>query len=115
MNSCPTGAAFSLRLAYAPRAWEDAPAQVPVNPNTPFPSNSEFLTADQIRDIWLEYNSPTRGSRIVFPFRSIPYSYLKWNEGSVRRWEIAPGEKKVLCREGEYGSTAFLLQGTEVV
>jgi len=30
----------------------------------------------------------------------------------VRRHEIAPGEKKVLCREGEYGSTAFLLQGT---
>jgi Fe-S-cluster-containing hydrogenase component 2/CRP-like cAMP-binding protein len=48
----------------------------------------------------------------VYPFRSVPYSYLKWNEGSVRKWEIRPGEKKVLCREGEYGTTAFLLQGT---
>jgi Fe-S-cluster-containing hydrogenase component 2 len=111
MNSCPTGA-LSLRRRVQPRAWEDSPEQIPVNPNTPFPADSGFLTADEMKDIWLAYESPTRGSRVVFPFRSIPYSYLKWNEGSVRKWEIAPGERKVLCREGEYGSTAFLLQGT---
>jgi Fe-S-cluster-containing hydrogenase component 2 len=111
MNSCPTGA-LSLRRRVQPRAWEDSPEQIPVNPNTPFPADSGFLTADEMRDIWLAYESPTRGSRVVFPFRSIPYSYLKWNEGSVRRYEIEPGEKKVLCRQGEYGSTAFLLQGT---
>ncbi len=111
MNSCPTGA-LSLRRRVQPRAWDDSPEQIPVNPNTSFPAASGFLTADEMRDIWLVYESPTRGSRVVFPFRSIPYSYLKWNEGSVRRWEIEPGEKKVLCKEGEYGSTAFLLQGT---
>lgn len=112
MNSCPTGA-LSLRRRVRPRAWgADSPEQVPVNPNTPFPVGSDFLTADQMRDVWLLYESPTRGPRVVFPFRSIPYSYLKWNEGAVRRWEIAPGERKVLCEEGEYGSTAFLLQGT---
>ncbi len=111
MNSCPTGA-LSLRRRVQPRAWGDSPEQIPVNPNTSFPSESGFLTADEIQDIWLSYESPTRGNRVVFPFRSIPYSYLKWNEGAVRKWEIAPGERRVLCREGEYGNTAFLLQGT---
>lgn len=112
MNSCPTGA-LSLRRRVRPRAWEDQSLeQVPVNPNTPFPEGSEFLTADEMRDVWLVYESPTRGPRVVFPFRSIPYSYLKWNEGAVRRWEIQPGDSKVLCEEGDYGSTAFLLQGT---
>jgi Fe-S-cluster-containing hydrogenase component 2 len=111
MNSCPTGA-LSLRRRVQPRAWEDSPEQIPVNPNTSFPAESGFLTADEMRDIWLAYESPTRGPRVVFPFRSIPYSYLKWNEGAVRKYEIQPGEKTVLCLEGEYGSTAFLLQGT---
>ncbi|MBY0459801.1 MAG: 4Fe-4S binding protein, partial [Gemmataceae bacterium] len=111
MNSCPTGA-LSLRRRVRPRAWEDSPEQIPVNPNTSFPKESGFLTADEMRDVWLVYESPTRGKRVVFPFRSIPYSYLKWNEGAVRRWEIEPGERKVLCEEGEYGSTAFLLQGS---
>ncbi len=111
MNSCPTGA-LSLRRRVQPRAWDDSPEQIPVNPNVAFPAESGFLTADEMREVWLAYESPGRGSRVVFPFRSIPYSYLKWNEGAVRKWEIAPGEKKVLCHEGEYGSTAFLLQGT---
>ena len=111
MNSCPTGA-LSLRRRVQPRAWEDSPEQIPVNPNTSFPEESGFLTADEIRDIWLVYSSPTGGDRVVYPFRSIPYSYLKWNEGSVRKWEIKPGEKKLLCTEGEYGTTAFLLQGS---
>ena len=111
MNSCPTGA-LSLRRRVQPRAWDDSPEQIPVNPNTSFPAESGFLTADEMQNIWLAYESPTRGSRVVFPFRSIPYSYLKWNEGAVRKWEIQPGERKLLCHEGEYGSTAFLLQGS---
>lgn len=111
MNSCPTGA-LSLRRRVRPRAWDDSPEQIPVNPNTSFPKASGFLTADEMQNVWLQYESPTRGPRVVFPFRSIPYSYLKWNEGAVRKWEIAPGERKLLCEEGEYGSTAFLLQGT---
>ncbi len=111
MNSCPTGA-LSLRRRVRPRAWDDSPEQIPVNPNTSFPKSSGFLTADEMQHVWLLYESPTRGPRIVFPFRSIPYSYLKWNEGAVRKWEIEPGERKLLCEEGEYGSTAFLLQGT---
>ncbi|VTT96703.1 cyclic nucleotide-binding protein : Cyclic nucleotide-binding domain (CNMP-BD) protein OS=Rhodopirellula sp. SWK7 GN=RRSWK_03149 PE=4 SV=1: Fer2_4: Fer4_9: cNMP_binding: Fer4_7 [Gemmataceae bacterium] len=111
MTSCPTGA-LSLRRRVQPRAWADSPTQIPVNPNTPFPADSGFLTADEIQRVWLRYVSPTRGPRVVFPFQSVPYAYLKWNEGAVRKWEIAPGEKKVLCEEGQYGSTAFMLQGS---
>jgi Fe-S-cluster-containing hydrogenase component 2 len=112
MTACPTGA-LSLRRRVQPQAWKgESPRLIPQNPNTPFPQGSGFLTADEMRDVWLYYESPTRGPRIVFPFRSIPYSYLKWNEGAVRRIEIPPGERRELCREGEFGSTAFLLQGT---
>lgn len=111
MVSCPTGA-LSLRRRVQPRSWADSPAQIPLNPNTPFAAGSGFLTADEMLDVWLHFLSPTRGPCVVFPFRSVPYSYLKWNEGAVRRWVIPAGESRVLCREGEYGSTAFLLQGT---
>src|SRR5262249_58410940 len=79
------------------------------------PAGSGFLTADEMRDVWLTYDSHRHGPRVVFPFRSIPYAYLKWNEGAVRRREVRAGERVVLYREGEYGSTAFLLQGSGVV
>jgi Fe-S-cluster-containing hydrogenase component 2/CRP-like cAMP-binding protein len=111
MTSCPTGA-LSVRRRVQPRAWEDSPDRIPVNPHAPFPAGSGFLTAAEVRDVWLWYDSPARGRRVVFPFRGVPYSYLKWNEGAVRRWEVPPGSQRVLCREGEYGNTAFLLQGT---
>ena len=111
MTACPTGA-LSVRRRVKPRAWDDSPKLIPQNPNTPFPRASGFLTADEMRDTWIVYRSPSRGLMVVYPFRSIPYSYLKWNEGSVRRWVLQPGESKLLCREGEYGSTAFLTQGT---
>src|SRR5262249_10195788 len=111
MTACPTGA-LSLRRRVQPQAWkDDSPKLIPQNPNTPFPSGSGFLTADEMRDIELEYVSPTRGKKRVKPFRSVPYAYLKWNEGAVRRIVIKPGERRELCREGEYGSTAFLLTG----
>jgi Fe-S-cluster-containing hydrogenase component 2/CRP-like cAMP-binding protein len=110
MISCPTGA-LSLRRRVQPRSWEDSLTQIPLNPNTPFPAGSGFLTADEMLDVWLYYISPTSGPKVVYPFRSIPYAYLKWNEGSVRRWVVPAGQKQLLCREGEYGSTAFLLQG----
>ena len=111
MTACPTGA-LSLRRRVQPRAWPDSPEQIPLNPNTPFPEGSGFLTADQMRDVKLDYTSPTRGPREVFPFATIPFAYLKWNEGAVRRWDIPAGGRRELCREGEYGNTAFLLRGT---
>ncbi len=110
MTSCPTGA-LSLRRRVQPRAWDDSPAAIAQNPNTPFPDGSGFLDADEMRDVWLSYSSPTRGPQVVYPFRAVPFSYLKWNEGAVRRWEVAPGTERVLCTEGEYATTAFLTQG----
>ena len=111
MNSCPTGA-LSLRRRVQPRAWEDSPTAVAQNPNTPFPDGSGFLDADEMQQVRLDYVSPSRGPQEVFPFRAVPYSYLKWNEGAVRRWDVPAGESRVLCREGEYASTAFLTDGS---
>ena len=111
MTSCPTGA-LSLRRRVRPRNWDDSLAAIPLNPNTPFPAGSDFLSADEMRAVRLRYVSPNSGPRVVYPFRSIPYAYLKWNEGAVRRWVIRPGERRTLCREGDYGSSAFLLEGT---
>jgi CRP-like cAMP-binding protein/Fe-S-cluster-containing dehydrogenase component len=43
-----------------------------------------------------------------FPlFSGLPYKFLQWNAGSVIRRYLKPGD--VLCREGDYGSTAFIL------
>ncbi len=40
-------------------------------------------------------------------FRSLPYKFLMWNSGSVWRRRVRAGD--VLCEEGEYGNTAFIL------
>ena len=40
-------------------------------------------------------------------FAGIPAKFLEWNSGSIRRHVYRPGD--VVCREGEYGSTAFLI------
>src|SRR3989440_1114852 len=40
--------------------------------------------------------------------RTLPWRYREWNQYSVVRWRLKPGEE--LCRAGEYGATAFLLQ-----
>ncbi|REJ92420.1 MAG: 4Fe-4S dicluster domain-containing protein [Planctomycetota bacterium] len=44
-------------------------------------------------------------------FAGIPHKFLQWNSGSVVRRHVHAGE--VLCREGEFGTTAFIiLKGT---
>ncbi len=40
--------------------------------------------------------------------RTLPWRYREWNQYSVVRWQLKPGEE--LCRAGDYGATAFLLQ-----
>ncbi len=40
-------------------------------------------------------------------FASVPPKFLAWNGGAVTRRRFAPGD--VICREGEYASTAFLI------
>lgn len=41
-------------------------------------------------------------------FKGIPYKFLLLNAASITRRRLKPGEK--LCTEGEYGSTAFLIE-----
>ncbi|MFO0800152.1 MAG: cyclic nucleotide-binding domain-containing protein [Gemmataceae bacterium] len=114
MTSCPTGA-LSLRRRVQPRAWDDSPDKIPQNPNTPFPEGGDFLTAEEVRNIRVYYvppGKPADQGRVIAPFASVPFAYLKWNEGAVRRWVIKPGQRKVLAWGGEYDTTAFLLTGT---
>jgi Fe-S-cluster-containing dehydrogenase component len=40
--------------------------------------------------------------------RNLPWRYREWNQYSVVRWRLAAGQE--LCRAGDYGATAFLLQ-----
>ncbi len=40
-------------------------------------------------------------------FAGVPAKFLEWNGDSIERRVFAPGE--VVCREGDYASTAFLL------
>jgi len=40
-------------------------------------------------------------------FAAIPAKFLEWNSQSIRRRRYRPGD--VVCREGEYASTAFLI------
>jgi Fe-S-cluster-containing dehydrogenase component len=40
--------------------------------------------------------------------RSLPWRHREWNQYSVIRWRLKPGEE--LCQAGDYGATAFLLQ-----
>ena len=84
MVSCPTGA-LTFRRPVSPNPWkgdEHPPVTVP---------------AEELASLTL--------------FRGVPFSFLKWNEGSVGRRELTPGT--VLCREGEYGASAFVIEDGE--
>jgi Fe-S-cluster-containing hydrogenase component 2/CRP-like cAMP-binding protein len=84
MISCPTGALTFLRPVN-PDPWKGDPAP----PAT--------VTADELAELPL--------------FRGVPFSFLKWNEGSVGRRTLRPGT--TLCNEGEYGASAFVLEDGE--
>jgi Fe-S-cluster-containing hydrogenase component 2/CRP-like cAMP-binding protein len=72
---------------------------------------------DKLKDSMEEIRKKGRGtSLIVRPeemleipiFSEIPYKFLQFNGGACLRRLLKPGE--VLCREGEYASTAYLIQ-----
>ncbi len=56
--------------------------------------NSQILTADEMLEIPI--------------FSGIPYKFLQFNGAACVRRILQPGE--ILCNQGEYGSTAFLIQ-----
>jgi len=84
--SCPTGALAFKGTVYQDRdPWADQPAD----------HRPQTIPADTLAQMPL--------------FSGIPYAFLKWNEGAVGRLECA--DQHVLCRRGEYGSTAFVIEG----
>ncbi len=109
MTACPTGA-LTLDRRVSPRSWADHPNPtkpwIPIDPDKPLPTGKGFLTASETQKVELVYVDGDE-HKSFFPFGNIPYPYLLWNEGAVRRRELKPNE--VLCRQGDFGSTAFLL------
>jgi CRP-like cAMP-binding protein/Fe-S-cluster-containing hydrogenase component 2 len=85
MVSCPTGALTNRKFIGAD-PWKN------VRPKpAPVPAN----------DL---YRHPL--------FQGVSEPFLRWNEGSVVRRHFKKGE--VICREGEFGSTAFIIEEGEV-
>ncbi len=82
MLSCPTNA-LTFRQPVTSEWWEELVRQ---------PGNSAVSAAE------LE-NHPLLGA--------LPYRFRQWNESSIVRRRVKPGDE--LCRLGDYGSTAFLL------
>ncbi|QDT04196.1 NADP-reducing hydrogenase subunit HndC [Rubripirellula lacrimiformis] len=85
--SCPTGAMQfqpSFIETQIKRVQDDMVAEK---------KDGEIVTADELVKIDL--------------FSGIPYKFLQFNGAAVVRRMMAPGD--VLCREGEYGSTAFII------
>ena len=85
MISCPTGA-LTLKAEAVVMAGVDAEDKLP----------GEALTADDLRQIPI--------------FKGVSGTFLDLNRGSVVKRTFRPGE--IVCREGEFGSTAFyILEG----
>ena len=103
MTSCPTGA-LTLNRRVSPKSWPDAPA-IPTDPAEPLPAG--FLSADAMLEVALPYQTEAGEPTTFAPFQGVPFAYLRWNEGAVRKRDVRAGD--VLCHEGEFGSTAFLL------
>ncbi len=89
--SCPTGALTFKGSIYTntqtPRdPWQDEPVK-------PISVSAEELERHPL-------------------FAGVPYAFLKWNEGAVGRVKLKPGQ--VLCEQGQYGSTAFLIESGSI-
>ena len=127
MTSCPTGALTLSRRVNPLRSFADAdeierevpkgfrpPAGAGDHPKLAYfddpahPLPPEFPPAGELQGISLPYPDEAGQARHFRPFAAIPFAFLRWNEGAVRVRRVAAGD--VLCRQGEFGSTAFLLQ-----
>jgi CRP-like cAMP-binding protein/NAD-dependent dihydropyrimidine dehydrogenase PreA subunit len=91
MVSCPTGAlTFNDEKSKQVKSpwWNE---RVTADPEAE-------VSADQLREL-----HPL--------FRALPHKFLQWNAGAVVRRRVKHGE--VLCRQGDYGATAFILLSGE--
>jgi Fe-S-cluster-containing dehydrogenase component/CRP-like cAMP-binding protein len=130
MTSCPTGALTLNRRVNPLRSFADATElerSIPRDYRPPpgagdfarlafyddpgHPLPADFLTAEQMQAVALPYVDEDGKARRFRPFAAIPFAYLRWNEGAARVRRVSAGD--VLCRQGEFGSTAFLLQEGE--
>jgi CRP-like cAMP-binding protein/formate hydrogenlyase subunit 6/NADH:ubiquinone oxidoreductase subunit I len=80
MISCPTGA-LTFKQFVKPQPWKDEP-------------KLETVRAGELAQHPL--------------FAGVSSAFLKWNEGSVVRRHFKKGD--VICREGTFGSSAFLME-----
>ena len=71
------------------------------------PTGALTLTNRPIENVRHPGNVPTQELELYPIFAGVPYKFLQWNAASVVRKIVKPGE--ILCREGEMGTTAFLL------
>ncbi len=85
MVTCPTGA-LSSRSVVDVKPWRD------IKPE-PQPVKAEELKSQRL-------------------FQGVSDAFLRWNDGSVVRREFKAGE--VICKEGEFGSTAFVIESGKV-
>ncbi len=87
MVSCPTGALTHRSIVEADPWAKESPRPSPV-------------TVNELMD------HPLPEIRRVFS--GVAYPFLQWNAKSIVRRHFKKGE--VICREGEFGSTAFLIE-----
>ena len=120
MSACPTGALTLNRRVVPKPVWEaleitdanDPRLKKLADPSQPLPAEFNFLTAEEMLRVRLPFIDENGSTRDFYPFDGIPYSFLRWNEGAVRRRQFTSGD--VLCVQGEFGSTAFLLEKGEI-
>lgn len=129
MNSCPTGA-LQLNKRIVPKPLRDAleiEGDSPLlaqleSPNTVIAKDivfyatrsgkaeSGFLSAEEMQELTFDFipEFGTPKSTLSFsPFQKVPLSYLRWNEGAVRRLVVKKGH--VLGLQGHYANTAYFL------
>jgi CRP-like cAMP-binding protein/Fe-S-cluster-containing dehydrogenase component len=127
MTSCPTGALTLNRRVNPLRSFADAedlqrhvprdfrpPAGSGEHPQLAYyddpahPLPPEFPPAVKLQEEKLPYLDAAGQKQEFKPFAAVPFAFLRWNEGAVRVRQVKAGD--VLCRQGEFGSTAFLLK-----
>lgn len=75
-------------------------------------SATGYLSAEEMQELEFEYTPKDGGKPLKFkPFRDVPLSYLRWNEGAIRYRRLAKGEE--ICTQDHYANTAFFIQTGE--
>lgn len=135
MNSCPTGALqlnrrivpIGLReqLGLTGKTADDEPLLAELeNPRTGIkmaavfesPSTGKsatgFLSAEEMQALKFQYIPKESPNPEWFtPFRDVPLSYLRWNEGAVQYRKLKKGDE--ICTRGHYANTAFFIKSGE--